>query len=177
MVVAATVSAVDHLAVNFDDGAPSSGLGSLIGITGEVEFARLAEVLQPLAGSAAVLTDGEVLIGLHVLDGSSVTIIEVLNVRVKLRGNHVDLALDCLVDGNHLIVQSTLGVTDSKVSGANELSVVNALLNLEQQLAVIALGDGDDLGVSLVGVRIKLEDGATPRWVVDSSSSNFSSHS
>lgn len=49
MVVAVLVATSDHLAFNSDDGAPSGGLGALIGIATEVKLAGLAEVLKPLA--------------------------------------------------------------------------------------------------------------------------------
>jgi hypothetical protein len=45
---------------------------------------------------------------------------------------------------------------------------------LEDELAVEGLGDGDDLGVSLVGVRIEVENGASPIRVVESSQTDLS---
>lgn len=94
VVVSVLVAAVDHLAVNADDGAPSGGLGALIGITTEVKLAGLAEVLKPLAGGTAILTNGDQLVRLNVLEGNIGAVVEVLQVGAELLGNHGDLALN-----------------------------------------------------------------------------------
>lgn len=176
MVVSVLAATLDHLSVDADDGTEAGGMGTFVGIASEVKFSGLSEVLEPVTGSAAVLADGEVLVGLDVLDGHGIASVEVLNVGVELSGNHVDLALDGRVDGGNLSVQGILGIVNSQVSGADELATSDGLLNLEDEAAVEALGDGDDLGVPLIGVRIKLNDLSSPVGIVDGALSDFSSH-
>lgn len=177
VIISVLAATLDHLSINADDSTEPGGMGTFVCIASEVKLSGLAEVLEPLAGSAAVLADSEVKIGLGILDGNGIASVEVLNVGVELSGNHVDLALDCRVDSGNLSVQGVLGIVDSQVSGANELATSDALLNLEDEAAVEALGNGNDLCVSLVGVRIKLDDLSSPVGIVDGTLSDLGFHS
>lgn len=151
--VALAAVAVDHLSLDADDGAPPGGQVVLaVGVAGEVELAGLAEVLEPLAGSASVLTDGDELVGLDVMDGSVVAGVKVLKVGVELVGNHGDLALNGVVDAGKLAADGVLAVVDGKVGRGDDLTVSVDLLDVKDKLAVELDGDGDGLSVSLVGV-------------------------
>lgn len=152
MVIALAIIAMDHFSLDADDGAPSSVQVVLTGIAREVKLARLAEVLEPLAGSTSILADGDKLVGLYVLDGSTVALVKVLKIGVELVGNHGDLALNSLVDVGKLGVDGVLTIVDGKVGGGDDLVVSIDLLDVKNKLAVKLVGDGDDLGVSLVGV-------------------------
>lgn len=134
-------------------------------------------MLQPLAGTAGVLSDGHQLVGLDVLEGGVGAPVEVVEIRVELGGNHVDLDLRGIVDVGELVVDVVLAGLHGEVGGADHLSGSLGLPDLEDELAVEGLGDGDDLGVSLVGARIERENlGVDPSRVVDGSETDLSSN-
>ena len=177
MVVSVLASAVDDLSVDIDDGAPSAGQLIVLGLAGEVGLAGLSEVAQPLAGAAGVLEDGEVDVGLDISDCCVSAIVELVQVGVELRAEHVHLALHRVVDGRQLAVEPGLTGLHGEVGGADDLARFDDLLHLEDERSVEGLGDGDHLGVPLVGVRVEIEHlPAVPSSVVDASETDLGSN-
>jgi hypothetical protein len=131
-------------------------------------------VPQPRAGGAGVLVDGHELVGTDVPDGGVGAPVEFVEVEVELGGEHVDPALHEIVDDGELVVDVVLAALHGEVGGADHLTGLDDIPHLEDELAVEGLGDGDDLGVSLVGVRIEVENGASPIRVVESSQTDLS---
>jgi hypothetical protein len=175
VIVAVLIITMNDLAVDADDSAPSVGLLAIIGFTSEVKLSRLTEVLQPLAWSAGILTNGEELVGGNVLNCSVGAVVKVLKVTVELVSNHGDFALNGAVNVGQLVAQRWLTVVDGKVSWRNHLRVSSDLLDLEDELRVESLRNSDDLSISLVGVRVKLDHWTgIPAGVVNITIADFS---
>lgn len=116
VVVSLISSALDDLSVNADDGAPVLGKLILVALSAlEVEFSTVTEVFDPFTGAAAVLFDVEKFVIVGVLNGSSIALIEGLEIVVEFEAGQRDGALDSAVELGELAVDGCLAVLDGQI--------------------------------------------------------------
>lgn len=111
------------------------------------------------------------------MDGSIGASVEIVKIGVELLGSHGDFGLNSIFDGWNSVVDGVLTVLDSKVGGSDHLSVFDDLLDLEEKATVEGLRDENHLSVSLVGIRIQLEDRSIPSTVVQAPDTDLSTNS
>ena len=116
VVVSLISSALDDLSVDADDGAPVLGKLILVALSAlEVEFSTVTEVFDPFTGAAAVLFDVEKFVIVGVLNGSSIALIEGLEIVVEFEAGQRDGALDSAVELGELAVDGCLAVLDGQI--------------------------------------------------------------